>query len=67
MQEELDRWPARLEPVLDEATLTYGKRVAEALLGLDALYRSESEDGDGLVVLNMDTAGDLVAGLPLIV
>ncbi|MCJ7628827.1 MAG: hypothetical protein MUO50_10625 [Longimicrobiales bacterium] len=42
-----------------DRTLAYGKRVAEALLGLDALYRKESKDGDGLVVLNMDTAGAL--------
>jgi len=28
-----------------------------ALLGVDALYRAESGDGDGLAVLNMDTAG----------
>ncbi|MFH1765403.1 MAG: hypothetical protein ABIF09_14540 [Gemmatimonadota bacterium] len=42
-----------------DRTLAYGKRVAEALLGLDALYRQESKDGDGLVVLNMDTAGEL--------
>jgi hypothetical protein len=43
----------------DDATLTFGQDVAEALLGLDTLYRGESEDGDGLVVLNMDTDGDL--------
>ena len=28
-----------------------------ALLGVDALYRAESGDGDGLAVLNMDTEG----------
>ncbi len=46
---------------LSERTLEYGKRVAQALLGLDALYRKESQDGEGLVVLNMDTAGELTA------
>ena len=44
-----------------EETLAYGKRVAEALLGLDALYRQESQDEEGLVVLNMDTEGELIA------
>ena len=38
-----------------DETLAYGKRIAEALLGLDALYLQESWDGEGLVVLNMDT------------
>ena len=42
-------------------TMVPGRRVAGALLGLDALYRQESEDGEGLVVLNMDTAGELTA------
>ena len=43
--------------MLSDATLAYGKRVMTALLGLDALYRAESGDGDGLAVLNMDTEG----------
>src|SRR5579862_4815414 len=43
--------------MLTDATLDYGSRVATALLGLDALYRVESGDGDGLVVVNLDTAG----------
>jgi len=33
--------------------LAYGERAASALLGVDALYRNESQDEDGLVVLNM--------------
>ncbi|MEJ2203197.1 MAG: hypothetical protein P8170_03730 [Gemmatimonadota bacterium] len=40
-----------------EATHAYGERLARALLGVDALYRQESGDEDGLVVLNMDTEG----------
>lgn len=39
--------------MLSDATLAYGERVCDALLGVDALYRAESGDGDGLVVLNM--------------
>ena len=39
--------------VLSQDTLAYGERVAAALLGLDALYRAESGDEDGLVVLDM--------------
>lgn len=39
--------------MLSEATLAYGERAASALLGVDALYRNESQDEDGLVVLNM--------------
>jgi hypothetical protein len=42
---------------LSEATLALGSRVASALLGLDALYRKESGDEDGLVVVNLDPAG----------
>lgn len=44
--------------MLSDKTLAYGKRAATGLLGVDALYRSESGDEDGLVVLNMDTAGE---------
>lgn len=44
-------------PVLSDATLALGERVMTALLGVDALYRAESGDGDGLAVLNMDTEG----------
>ena len=44
--------------MLTEGTLAYGRRVMTALLGLDALYRTQSDDGDGLAVLNLDTAGD---------
>ena len=39
--------------MLSDATLQYGEQMAAALLGVDALYRQESEDEDGLVVLNM--------------
>ena len=42
---------------MNERTLAYGRRVMGALLGLDALYRAESADGDGLAVVNLDTAG----------
>lgn len=46
---------------LSEATLDLGLDVARALLGLDGLYRSESGDGDGLVVLNMDSGSAIEA------
>ena len=39
---------------LSDETLALGRRVMTALLGLDALYRKESADGDGLVVVNLD-------------
>ncbi|MGL4647854.1 MAG: hypothetical protein ACRC1H_00495 [Caldilineaceae bacterium] len=39
--------------MLSDATLVYGERAARALLGVDALYRRESGDEDGLVVLDM--------------
>ncbi|HVQ28039.1 MAG TPA: hypothetical protein VMV21_00570, partial [Vicinamibacteria bacterium] len=42
---------------LSEGTLAYGRRVMTALLGLDARYRAESDDGDGLAVVNLDRAG----------
>jgi hypothetical protein len=45
----------RLMKPLSEATLTYGRRAIAALLGVDALYRKESADGDGLAVVNLDT------------
>jgi hypothetical protein len=43
--------------MLSEATLALGRSVTTALLGVDALYRAESGDGDGLAVLNMDVEG----------
>lgn len=43
--------------MIDTHTLALGRAAAAALLGVDALYRPESCDGDGLVVLNMDTEG----------
>lgn len=47
--------------MLSEGTLEFGRRAAAALLGVDALYRSESEDREGLVVLNMADAGEIEA------
>jgi len=47
--------------MLSDAALVYGARVMTALLGVDALYREESGDGEGLVVLNMDTEGAYAA------
>jgi hypothetical protein len=44
--------------MLSPQTLDLGKRAATGLLGVDALFRSEG--GDGLVVVNMDTQGELV-------
>jgi hypothetical protein len=41
--------------MLSDATLTYAEDLTTALLGVDALYRAESGDLDGLVVLNMST------------
>ncbi len=38
---------------LSEQTLAFGEQVCDALLSVDALYRQESGDEDGLVVLNM--------------
>jgi hypothetical protein len=46
---------------VSEPTLEFGRRLAAALLGVDALYRAESGDRDGLVVLNLDTAGEIPA------
>lgn len=40
--------------MLSEPTLAYGRRVMTALLGLDALYRAESHDGEGVAVVNLD-------------
>jgi hypothetical protein len=42
---------------MDEATLAFGAAATRALLGVDALYRAESGDGEGLAVLNMDREG----------
>jgi hypothetical protein len=43
--------------MLSDRTLDYGSRAARALLGLDSLYRAESGDRDGLVVVNLDREG----------
>ncbi|MBK8050786.1 MAG: hypothetical protein IPK16_28985 [Anaerolineales bacterium] len=48
--------------MLSDATLMHGMNVAQALLGVDALYRRESGDEDGLVVLNM--SGDALTPAP---
>jgi hypothetical protein len=42
------------ERPLDPATLEYGTRLTETLLGVDQLYRAESGDEAGMAVLNMD-------------
>jgi hypothetical protein len=42
---------------MDDRTLSYGESVTGALLGVDVLYRQESGDAEGLVVLNMDRDG----------
>jgi hypothetical protein len=47
-----------------EGTLDFGHRLAVALLGVDRLYRFESSDDVGLVVLDMD-AGRTLHPLPL--
>jgi hypothetical protein len=39
--------------MISNQTLAYGEQVISALLGVDALYRQESGDEEGLVVLNM--------------
>ncbi len=44
---------------LSDATIEYGQRAAEAILGLDVLYRAESGDGTGLAVLNMSLGDEL--------
>ena len=44
---------------LSATTLTFGSRVASALLGLDQLFRTESGDDDGLVVVNLGAGGHL--------
>ncbi len=46
---------------LSAETLALGERAMTALLGLDALYRRESADGDGLAVVNLDTRGRYAA------
>lgn len=43
--------------MLGERTLALGRSAMAGLLGLDAIYRAESADGEGLAVLNMDTEG----------
>ena len=39
--------------MLSQQTLAYAEQVTTALLGVDALYRNESADDQGLAVLNM--------------
>lgn len=43
---------------LTSATLDYGREITRAILGVDALYRTESGDATGLAVLNMDSDGE---------
>jgi hypothetical protein len=42
--------------MLSDETMAYAEELTTALLGVDALYRRESGDVDGLVVLNMSTS-----------
>jgi hypothetical protein len=42
--------------MLSDATLSFAEELTCALLGVDALYRRESGDADGLVVLNMSNS-----------
>ena len=42
--------------MLSDTSLAYAEELTTALLGVDALYRAESGDQDGLVVLNMSTS-----------
>jgi hypothetical protein len=44
---------------ISDRTLAFSRDVTRAILGVDALYRSESGDETGLAVLNMDTEGEL--------
>jgi hypothetical protein len=39
--------------MLSDKTMAYGEQVTTALLGVDALYRAESGDEEGIVVVNM--------------
>jgi hypothetical protein len=48
-------------PPLSSTTLELARLAGEGLLGVDALYRRESGDEDGLAVLNMDDTGILAA------
>jgi len=47
--------------VLSRESLGFGGRAMTALLGVDALYRRESADGDGLAVVNLDAQGRYAA------
>ena len=40
--------------MLSDQTIAYGEQITPALLGMDALYRKESGEQEGLVVVNMD-------------
>ena len=46
--------------MLSDKTMAYGEPVTTALLGVDALYRAESGDEEGIVVVNMAAQTDLV-------
>ena len=43
---------------LSNDTMQFGRDLTTALLGVDATYRRESGDDDGLAVLNLDEAGE---------
>jgi hypothetical protein len=45
--------------MLSEGTMACGERAAAGLLAVDALYRRESSDGEGLVVVDMAEPGEL--------
>lgn len=47
--------------ILSRQTMDLGRRAMTALLGVDALYRRENVDGDGLAVVNLDAEGRYVA------
>lgn len=47
--------------MISQPTLEFARDVTRAILGVDALYREESGDENGLAVLNMDVEGDVLA------
>ncbi|MDH3225311.1 MAG: hypothetical protein OEO23_16440, partial [Gemmatimonadota bacterium] len=53
--------PPRSAPALSKPTLALGNELAAALLGLDALYRRESGDATGLVVVRLRGADRVLA------
>ena len=49
------------QKVICDHTQIFGKHIAEGLLGIDALYRAESPQDGGLVVVDMSAPGELRA------